>query len=218
MPKPEKTISASASIGATLVPGVSSAPSGVDAVQVSLKTPPRRFQEGSRTSAAGLLPSVHGLQVGRLHGDPARFPSVQLPGALERGGPIPQRKVCQRWRCCAFCSHARAGCARSLSGDNGERLPGQVGAHRPVRQAGISAGRPCMTTPLHGRTLPTGKRWAPWEDQPGSMSVANRLWSSVFGNCCHGSANAAHVLLCQFRTLAGRARREHIDYGNEDEP
>ena len=72
--------------------------------------------------------------------------------------------------------------------------------------------------PCTGEALPAGKWWVPWEDQPGSMSVANRLWARVFGESDHGGTNAAKVLLYQLRALAGRARSEHIDYGNEHEP
>lgn len=55
-------------------------------------------------------------------------------------------------------------------------------------------------------------------DLRGPKSVANGLRARVFGDRYHRGADAAHVFLYRLRTLAGRARGKHIDYGDEDQP
>lgn len=106
----------------------------------------------------------------------------------------------------------------SQSSDAGGGLAGHIGAHGPDGQTGLAADHPCIATPVASGIVLAGKGRTLWEGQPGSMSVANRPWARVFGERDHGGTNAAQVLLYQLRTLAGCPRREHIDYGNEDEP
>ena len=93
---------------------------------------------------------------------------------------------------------------------------------RPVGGLTDRRGLPPFTLarPPLARTRPSqlASGGPPGPGQPGSKSVANRLRARVFGERDHGSANAAKVLLHRLGTLAGRARRKHVDYGNEDEP
>ncbi len=109
---------------------------------------------------------------------------------------------------------ASAACRSTSAGARPARLPCKGLTDR--------RGLPPFTLarPPLARTRPSqlASGGPPGPGQPGSKSVANRLRARVFGERDHRSANAAKVLLHRLGTLAGRARRKHVDYGNEDEP